>query len=209
MRPLEIGGEEHVDAEQARAHAGKHRHHIAHPGRVPPGAEGTEAAGGHLQPQQHHNNAQHGLQDPRQGKAQQQRAGHDAAHVGQQQRQHPAPVEAAAVFPGDVAVDGAVHEEGARGDEHIVQPHGQDGGGDQGVAEADETLDGVGQQLGGENEQNGFPGKDHGSALPLFRCTAGVAIYTIYHILRKKERFFRESREKQGKMCLTFADLPV
>ena len=114
-----------------------------------------------FQPQKHHHAAQGGLDDPGQGETQQQRAGDHAAHIGQQQRKDLPPLEVVPVFPGDVAVDGAVHDQRAGGQDHVVQPHGQQRRGDQRVAEADEALDGVGQALDAKDERDGSGGKAH------------------------------------------------
>ena len=91
----------------------------------------------------------------RHGKAQQQRAGDHAAEVGRQQRQDLPPLEAVPVFPGDPGVHRAVQQQRTRGDDHIVQAHGQNRRGDQGVAEADQPFDQIGQQLRGKDKQCG------------------------------------------------------
>lgn len=160
--PLQIGHDEHVDAEKPRAHAREegYRQHESPPVLLF-GAVGF-AAGGHLHAQGYHHHAQAGLEDPGHGVLQQQRPGNDAQEIGPQQRRDPPPLEAAAVFPGDPGVHRTVQQQRPRGDEDIVQPHGQKGPGDQGISKADETLDGVGDQLHRKDECNDPRGKFHG-----------------------------------------------
>ena len=64
-------------------------------------------------------------------------------------------LEAVPVFPGDPGVHRAVQQQRTRGDDHIVQAHGQNRRGDQGVAEADQPFDQIGQQLRGKDKQCG------------------------------------------------------
>lgn len=160
--PLEVGHQEQIDAEQAGAHAGEEGHQIAD-GRVvlPAGADGTQVSGGHFQAQEQHHDAQHRFDDPGHGEPQQPGAGDHTGQQNDQQGQDLPQVQQLPALPGNIGIDAEIRHQAAGGDEGVVQTHGQQGRGDQWVAEADDPFDDVAEKLDQENKQRNVPCEFH------------------------------------------------
>ena len=184
---LKVGHQKHIDAEQPRTHTGEKGHRIPQPRDLPAvRADGAQPAGGHFQSQKYNNAAQNRFDDPRQGEAQQPGPGDHPGHHSQQQGKDGPPAEVVPVLPGDPTVDDQIRQQAARCDQGVVQPHGQQRCGDQGIPEPDEPFEGIGCQLDEKNKQDHASGVVHEIPSHAKFCVR----FQLYHIIPEKKRLF-------------------
>ena len=201
---LKVGYQKHIDAEQPRAHTGEEGHQIPQPRDLPTvRADGAQPASGHFQSQKYHNAAQNRFDNPRQGEAQQPGPGDHPGHHSQQQGKDGPPAEVVPVLPSDPTVDDQIRQQTARCDQGVVQPHGQQRRGDQGIPEPNEPLEGVRRQLDEKNKQDHASGVVHEIPSHAKFCVRSQ----LYHIVSEKKSFFLISAPLTVENCRVWYSL--